>query len=1214
MQYNDNPHADLIQAQLPRWAIHAQPDQWAAMRRTLQAVHQQAGLAADIIANAAPHLREAVEHSWHQLKHSRSALARALKGLQQIDAFAEPRLEAALKADGFDHALKDCELLRVESTWHWLGLRYTYSHRRITLLQAALENFADDEEFVSPSAIALSKDIQVEPVMVEGSVPSGPDGPGATLQLNSEKYQVTPLSISPESFATLCRRLDLGAAYQRHLDQHHGQEDVQRATRAVLRDTLRLAADLAYLEHGLTGAGHDCVAALLDGRQPRCWTVTLFGLPVHEVTLIDAGKAGLLLYLPGQPSTFLQCTNLQAVEQELIERLVTPQGREAFQVHLPRNQQAHFLDLLLQNLSTQTDASAQQTWSAPAGASLHINCQAIEDELFAFLRARHVQRLKDEAQEIAVPCALVDAQARQRRLEQWESYGLTALNLAGFFVPAIGSVMIGVAACQLLGEVVEGVEAWSDGDRHLALQHLESVGLNVALMGGLAVAGKGLAKLFGSPLMDSLDAVESADGQPRLWKPDLTPYRARVTLPEELTPDEFAIYAHEGRQYLRLDGYVHEVQQDPAEGVWRLVHPTDAEAYRPPLMHNGTGAWHLPFEHPQTWTAQRLLRRLYPRHTALDDADLDSAMVISGTSPETLQQVFVAGAPTPTLLSDTLARIEAIRAGTELKALDSGNLALLPPEVANEVPLLRALEGLYFPALANTDSLRLWLACLRRLPGWPQRLRLEIREASASGAVLAATGDGQEPLILIKTEDGYEGFREERPVARPSYDDPGRALLDILSGRQRQALGAAGTAAEDLRQALLTIAGRDRRQWPARLWGPQAERPRLGLRGGEPWRGNIRPFIRTPLARRYLRVYPNASEMDYLNQLRNWRQQGLSAALELDRLETRLGTLRRDLNVWANRIARRERASARVLAAWQSTSTMRFTPAQTLYDLDLAALELEDHDLQTLALPDDFAHIGELRLSYNARLSQLPTAFLARFPRLERLILSRCNFQRIPQVAQPARLAWLDLDRNALSWDPAAQASLDAMPNLGVLDLSDNPLLNAPDLSRLPHLRTVYMTRCQLPMPPSGLQHLQAPLLLDFSENPLVDIPNAQAIAPHVAATLSLESAELGESALRQADQYFQATGVDLLVPDLDYEALLAGADEGQMAVWRRLPLDFRRNLRALLASAHYIEGEGWTREETWRRLTHMDQDPLYRQRVLAQPADRLLDLPLEYA
>ncbi|MFP3527064.1 DUF6543 domain-containing protein, partial [Pantoea sp. SIMBA_072] len=82
-----------------------------------------------------------------------------------------------------------------------------------------------------------------------------------------------------------------------------------------------------------------------------------------------------------------------------------------------------------------------------------------------------------EARQLAVPTAEADAKARASRLQAWEDRGLDALNLAGFFIPAVGTLMLAVTACQLLGEVFEGYEAWHQGDRHLALGHLEAAGL-----------------------------------------------------------------------------------------------------------------------------------------------------------------------------------------------------------------------------------------------------------------------------------------------------------------------------------------------------------------------------------------------------------------------------------------------------------------------------------------------------------------------------------------------------------------------------------------------------------------------------------------------------------------------------------------------------------------------------------------------------------------
>lgn len=98
-----------------------------------------------------------------------------------------------------------------------------------------------------------------------------------------------------------------------------------------------------------------------------------------------------------------------------------------------------------------------------------------------------------------------------------------------------------------------------------------------------------------------------------------------------------------------------------------------------------------------------------------------------------------------------------------------------------------------------------------------------------------------------------------------------------------------------------------------------------------------------------------------------------------------------------------------------------------------------------------------------------------------------------------------------------------------------------------------------------------------------------------------------------QIDAYYQATGLDLLVPDVDYEELLGGATTDQINVWERLPLQYRRDLRALVESDEYLDALPGSHTETWRRLTRMDDDQYYRRRMLAMPAQRLLDPEIEH-
>ncbi|WPM28688.1 hypothetical protein OGV25_11600 [Pseudomonas sp. P1B16] len=172
--------------------------------------HVPAYFTQDWFANAAPALREAVQRSQSRLLRSQATLARSLRGLEQVAEFAESRLKACLAERGCTAPLRGTELLRVESTWHWIGLRTLYSHRRDNLLQAALQNFADDESFTPQSAIALSANIHVTAAEVQGIAFTGAQTPASHFAMPTEHYLVDPLPLAPASFAALCRTLDLG--------------------------------------------------------------------------------------------------------------------------------------------------------------------------------------------------------------------------------------------------------------------------------------------------------------------------------------------------------------------------------------------------------------------------------------------------------------------------------------------------------------------------------------------------------------------------------------------------------------------------------------------------------------------------------------------------------------------------------------------------------------------------------------------------------------------------------------------------------------------------------------------------------------------------------------------------------------------------------------------------------------------------------------------
>ncbi|MEG0859617.1 MAG: hypothetical protein RSG79_08535 [Pseudomonas sp.] len=1195
----ENPHHHLIQRQLPPLGQHASVEQWQALHDTLGPAQGLPDAHPAWFANAAPDLREAVLTSQARLAHSQQALARLLKGLKNITEFAEPLLAQQLTSEHqLSIPLRNTELIHI----HHLFIFETYvsQHERRSLLEAALHNFEDEVEFSRESALALSGDVQIEKTAVVGKTSLGDSETQVDIELESETYEIMPLRLAPAEFARTCRTLDLGQRYQQHLDLLFAPAQVATLATQVDQDRLRLAADLAFLRQHMNGGALDQLRALLDAGTPLASNqLSLFGIDLHEALILDLDEAGLLLYLPGQATALQQFHDLSALHDQLRDDLLQVDFRQHFLGYVPRDQQGTFLSRLQQNLDADGDSPNEQTWPLRNNADLHLAPVAIEGELFSFLYQDHVTRLKTEARQLAVPTAEVDEQARKRRLAAWESIGLNTLMMAGFFVPGVGTLMTAVVAYQLLDEVYEGYQAWSVGDRHLALHHLEVVGLNLALIGGLQVAAQVVPKLFNSPLMESLDPVTLEDGSQRLWQPDLTPYRSPVQLPEGLDANAMGQYLHQDRYFIRMQGELYEQRFDADNQQWRIAHPDRPQAWQPPLEHNGEGAWWCQHEQPQLWDQTTLIRRLNESFNQFSDQDLLLAAKINAISETRLRQVYLSGKPTPAQLYSTLERL----AGVGKPLTGDGNAALV-----------RALEGLHFPALNSADSDRLLFACLDRLPGWSPKVRLELRGGSPQGPLLASAGteEAAQRCLVIKSSEGYEAYLNERPAPALRDHDLSRAVLEALPAVRRQAL-VADTGSEGLRQQVQALADRSRPDLTRRLWGykPTAWRQSGRLRGGtdQPFAFPAISPLRTSLSARYRRLYPAASDEEIETTLARWRHNLRAPEVELRVLESRLQELRRDLATWAQGSTPRQRAIQPIINAWRRNALFPLANGERIQRLDLADLELEDHDLVSLMLPDGFRHIIDLDLSGNRQLSQLPFDLLSRLPDLRRVRLGECRFSRVPQLFNARALEWLDLQNNRITWDAWAQVTLEHMPNLRVLDLSENPMLQAPDLSRMHNLSSLFLNNASLTHLPIGLQSISEPVSIDLSDNQFITLPDNFAVPAHLGQAMSLESDWLSPLMRLQIDAYYDAHGIDLLVADSDYEELRHESDIHQQQIWNRLPLQYRRDLRQVLELDTYLHDPQQSLADLWQRLALMDVNPGFREQALARPASELLDL-----
>ncbi|WP_415761841.1 NEL-type E3 ubiquitin ligase domain-containing protein [Pseudomonas sp. CP4] len=533
-------------------------------------------------------------------------------------------------------------------------------HATQTLLQAAMQNFTEDEEQAD--------------AFPSGSVVRVQSAPGGVKDL------------TPAAFATLCRELDLGKQYQLHLQKTFGLVDdggnvvassaMTRDIVAMKKHLLRLDAEQAWLKGDITSSGLRMVKDLIEadgvaspqtlryGEDPMVMQgIEIFDSCVWGVVVFSARSLehhpedGCLVYMPGEPARALyEYPNLAAFKLYLTQQLQTTDYREYFARSLDEDDKADFL-----------------TAFTDKGEVAVIKQLSIDVSLFDFMLLSHVGKRQIDARKLAVPTADIDEEARRKRLQDWLESGVTLASVAGLFVPVLGQLMMGVAVGQLLGEVFEGVEDWQRGDHQQALSHVLSVVENIALMGVFAGGQKAIGALGGKLLRSHPEffgqfaAILDHAARPRLWKPELSHY-------EHALPAGFTIDAGSEEFYRigvktigRVDHRLLAGKYDADGKTWHLEHAQRANAYAPQLVRHVEGGWQVPNEAPEEWSSSAYtLKRIDPQLSEFVDDDLDMMRRLSDTSHEALLQTFNDNLKLPVRLRDTVERVRLIRQLREL--------------------------------------------------------------------------------------------------------------------------------------------------------------------------------------------------------------------------------------------------------------------------------------------------------------------------------------------------------------------------------------------------------------------------------------------------------------------------------------------------------------------------------------------------------------------
>ncbi|QXI36846.1 NEL-type E3 ubiquitin ligase domain-containing protein [Pseudomonas xantholysinigenes] len=1031
----------------------------------------------------------------------------------------------------------------------------------------------------------------------EGATPL--EGSGLALRGTS-----TIISGDLTTFIKRCRTLDVGAQYQTLL------KDTFRHNAALLINDKQagflLAVHVAYLKNIIDGDVKAALEHATIGTTDAKITaypglLSMLGTLVHDALFVqlrgdDDSDKGVVVYIPsdrGEPLRWYG--SKQDCVTAWVEKLRQKEALGALiQLIGVQDRSAFFSTLQLRLQDAQPD--------------LELKGRTGRGHIFERWAYAQITRVEEDAKLMLVPVAQADAAASRERWQLWRSMGWDVAALAGFFIPAVGAVMLAQLVVQVCGQVYEGVSDWAKGHDHEALGHALNVAETVAAVAvttGVAVGVGSVVRHFTrSAFVDGLESVRLDDGTLRLWNNDRQVYRS--TLPEGAELGEDGLYRLEERRWIKVDDEYYEVHQPRQNGPWRLLHPRRATAYGPVVVRNTERLWQLPDEAPISWhDPARMLGRLWPQQHPLDLPRAQLLLRVACSDVEELRGILVDNRALPANLRETLRYFEAndridrffasVRhAGQEIEdtqLLDwcrqrpemagvgedrervnmlvfegelrqglFGHLTAVEPaedratrlivsqfpgltadyatdltgtlsvaerdeiELRRRLPLsvttrarsllqlarlCHAQQGLVLRNAYNDVTSEIVPFLLARVPNWPARPRLELRQGSWRGrlqAVINAHVPSDDTRMILVNNDGqfqlYDHQGDEYVGQTADTNDFFEAINFWLSIEQRNtlALGDAEQAAK-LRQLVIDTLPEERHKLLALFgwrqqegWfnpGQRLPDGRVGyLMGGLVSKeGGTRRFIRRRLAALYSGGTPAQIDV-HLDRILDTEEP--LAALESEENNFRL--LAGALDSWVDEARERERPARRQFmyrlhTAWRRLLTEDQESGHRGFVLDLSGSTVTS--LPELDAGIDFDHITTL-VMVNTPLRAVPDSFFSCFGRLRRLNMSYNNLATVPTgLRHLATLERLRLTGNRIRFTAQVSDALAALTNLQELDLSLNPLRRMIlRFDQVPALVRLRLSDCGLLNWPQGIEQCGMLCRVDLRSNNLSSVPD----------------------------------------------------------------------------------------------------------------------------
>ena len=644
------------------------------------------------------------------------------------------------------------------------------------------------------------------------------------------------LGTTPASFASLCRRMDVGGAYRQLLEQKMPRiadevPVIAKAYMAYARSQLAYDAYEAKLDGRLDETGERLLAHVgvhLEGRlvAPLACEVKalellsapLFGVRVYWGLKGDAqGVRPIVLHMPHDTVAPLkQFPSLQALSAELTERLRKRRYRQGLMHYLPLRLQA----------SLGTALRDQVEWKVTDNLNLFQEIHARitgwrEGERGEDGDHRHIRiptpkvawGLKDlregpwhasyhewrghalaNASALMVPTRDQDWRAFLARLDYWEGLVERSLMIAATFFPfcaPIGMTAAAVGGVRLVYEIFEGIQAFNEGHAQEGIEHIFNALFGVAQGAYLGFVG------------GSVEPMPVRDGTIRLWNGDVSVFEARRLPPVEAEQDAWGVWRTTDAAWVRIEDRYFEVEG--AEDALNLRLPAGHQGVTPPLEWSRARGWQWAHRNPLQRDNLTLLRAFAETPAELDDTALLAVQRQVGISEGHLRYLQVEGRPMPAILAD---------------ALDEARNWQWVRHTIGRLRRGEAPGGSHFRIVQT----------LVDLPGWPEGLTLRYHD----GVRLYPVGDVADTrfLLLSKTDLEHDAWAA-------------RILGSLSLDEQNVLLGQRSFGLRPLERSRL-LAGR---------WAGYLERNATRVNAAM-----ARQVVRDPLAGAVIRAFPNLPE------------------------------------------------------------------------------------------------------------------------------------------------------------------------------------------------------------------------------------------------------------------------------------------------------------------------------------------------------------------